>query len=216
LQDAFDRYAAQLGREDAHLSFAGSDALAAQIEQGVRPDVFASANVALPERLYREGLVQRPVVFAANRLVLAVPAGSHKVESLADAARAGVALAIGEPGVPVGSYTRTLIARLPAASRRALLAKASDVEPDVSGVVGKLVEGAVDAGFLYVTDVRAAGGRLRAIELPAALQPSVAYAIAVVNGTGHERAARRFVDGLIAGPGREDLRADGFSLPGGE
>jgi molybdate transport system substrate-binding protein len=215
LQDAFDRYASQLGG-GAHLSFAGSDALAAQIEQGVHPDVFAAADTALAERLYRKGLVDRPLVFASNRLVLAVGVSQGRMRSLADAARDGVTLAIGEPGVPVGLYTRQLIARLPAAQRERLMRKVRDVEPDVSGIVGKLAEGAVDAGFLYVTDVAAANGRLRAIELPEALQPNVAYSIAVVKGSARPREARRFVDGLIAGPGARDLRDDGFSLPGGE
>jgi molybdate transport system substrate-binding protein len=215
LQKSFDRYASQLGG-GVHLSFAGSDALAVQIEHGVRPDVFAAADTALPERLYRKGLVDRPLVFASNRLVLAVGPAGGRMRSLADAERAGVRLAIGEPGVPVGVYTRELIARLPAAQRARLMEKVGDVEPDVSGIVGKLAEGAVDAGFLYVTDVNAAAGRLRAVELPAALQPNVAYAVAVVKHSSHEREARRFVDGLIAGPGAGDLRADGFSLPGGE
>jgi molybdate transport system substrate-binding protein len=215
LQDAFDRYASQLGG-GAHLSFAGSDMLAAQIEQGVHPDVFAAADTALPERLYGKGLVERPLVFASNRLVLAVGASEARISSLADVERAGMTLAIGEPGVPVGLYTRELIARLPRAQRERLTRKVRDVEPDVSGIVGKLAEGAVDAGFLYVTDVTAAQGRLRAIGLPEALQPDVAYAIAVVKDSAHARAARRFVDGLIAGPGAGDLRADGFSLPGGE
>ena len=42
-------------------------------------------------------------------------------------------------------------------------------EPDVKGIVGKLTQGAVDAGFVYVTDVNAAGDALTAIELPAEL-----------------------------------------------
>lgn len=215
LQDAFDRYASQLGG-GAHLSFAGSDALAAQIEQGVHPDVFAAADTALPEWLYRKGLVERPLVFASNRLVLAVGGSGGQIKSLVDAERPGVTLAIGEPSVPVGVYTRQLIGRLPATQRERLMSKVRDVEPDVSGIVGKLAEGAVDAGFLYATDVRAASSRLHAIELPEALQPNVAYAIAVVKGSSHAREARRFVDGLIAGPGAGDLRDDGFSLPGGE
>lgn len=215
LQDAFDRYASQLGG-GTHLSFAGSDALAAQIEQGVHPDVFAAADTALPQRLYRKGLVERPLVFASNRLVLAVGPSGAAIRSLADAERSDVTLAIGEQGVPVGVYTRQLMAKLPDARRERLMRKVRDVEPDVSGIVGKLAEGAVEGGFLYVTDVAAAKGRLRAIELPEALQPDVAYAIAVVKGSAHRREARRFVDGLIAGPGAGDLRADGFSLPGGE
>lgn len=211
LQTAFNRYAGQLHDATVHYSFAGSDALAAQIEQGLRPDVFASANTALPERLYDKGLVQRPQVFTANTLVLAVPTASHSIASLADVERPGVSLAVGEPEVPIGAYTRKLLDRLPASARQAVLANAKDTEPDVSGIVGKLAEGAVDAGFLYITDVRAASGRLRAIALPVDLRPRVSYAVAIVKGTAHPTQARRFIAGLLAGAGRRELLAAGFS-----
>ncbi|MGN6371990.1 MAG: molybdate ABC transporter substrate-binding protein [Solirubrobacteraceae bacterium] len=210
LQTAFNRYAGRFHGAAIHYAFAGSDVLAAQIGQGVRPDVFASANTGLPERLYAKGLVQRPQVFTANTLVLAVPAASRSITSLADIERPGVTLAVGEPEVPIGAYTRKLLDRLPATARRAVLANAKDTEPDVSGIVGKLAEGAVDAGFLYATDVRAAGGRLRAIELPADLRPRVSYAVAIVKGTAHPEQARRFIAGLLAGAGRSALLAAGF------
>ena len=44
---------------------------------------------------------------------------------------------------------------LPAEQREAILANVRSNEPDVAGVVGKVAQGAVDAGFVYVTDVRA-------------------------------------------------------------
>src|SRR5258705_9158807 len=72
LQTAFTDYGKTFG--DVRFSFAGSDDLAAQIRQGVKPDVFAAANTKLPTALYSEGLVEKPTVFAGNRLVLAVPA----------------------------------------------------------------------------------------------------------------------------------------------
>ena len=36
----------------------------------------------------------------------------------------------------------------------------------MAGIVGKLTQGAVDAGFVYISDVRATDGKLKAIELP--------------------------------------------------
>src|SRR6185312_2988064 len=161
----------------------------------------------------RAGLVGRPVVFAGNRLVLAVPAGSTKIHSVADLARSGTTIAIGSPSVPIGAYTRTVLGRLGAAQSKAVLANVRSEEPDVKSIVGKLAEGAVDAGFVYVTDVDATNGKLRAIELPAALQPSVAYGVAVVTGAPHAQAARRFVAGLLHGAGAADLRAAGFEPP---
>jgi molybdate transport system substrate-binding protein len=215
LKSAFTAYGSAFPDAEVRASFAGSDQLAAQIRQGVRPDVFAAANTTLPDALYKEGLVEKPVVFAANRLVLAVPAGGATVAGLADLAKPGTKIAIGAASVPVGSYTRKVLAQLPAGRRRAILANVRSNEPDVGGVVGKITQGAVDAGFVYVTDVRAADGKLRAIRLPDALQPQVAYGVAVVKGSKHHDRAQAFVDGLLNGEGRKRLAAAGFLPPPG-
>jgi molybdate transport system substrate-binding protein len=214
LEHAFTQYARQFSSAETRYSFAGSDALAAQIEQGLRPDVFASANTKLPDALFAKRLVYRPVVFAANRLVLAVPRGS-KIATLADLGRPGTNVAIGTPSVPVGAYTAAALERLPAAQRRSLLANVRDREPDVTGIVGKLSEGAVDAGFVYATDVSSADGRLRAIALPPSLRPQVLYGAAVVRGTHQPAQASAFIAGLRSGAGRADLLSDGFLAPPG-
>jgi molybdate transport system substrate-binding protein len=212
LQRAFSAYGESFRAARATFSFAGSDELAAQIRQGAKPDVFASANTELPDALYRAGRLERPVPFAANRLVLAAAAGG-RVRTLSGAERPGTAIAVGAPSVPVGAYTATVLARLGPRPARAILANVRSREPDVAGIVAKLTQGAVDAGFVYATDVRAAGGRLRAIELPAQAQPRVVYAAAVVRGARHTAAARAFVRGLTAGVGRRALLAAGFDPP---
>jgi molybdate transport system substrate-binding protein len=205
LKNALPQY-----RPDARYSFAGSDELAAQIRAGARPDVFAAANTKLPAALFQAGLVEKPVVFASNRLVLAVPAQGAHVRSLADLGKPGITIAAGSPSVPVGGYTREVIARLPTDQASRILANIRSNEPDVAGVVGKLTQGAVDAGFVYITDVNATGGRLRAIALPARLQPRVAYAAAVVKGAKHAKDAADFVDGLRGAPA---LAKAGFEPP---
>lgn len=212
LKSAFTEYGKTLEDIDVHYSFAGSDALAAQIEQGVRPDVFASANTKLPTALYANHLVGKPVVFAGNKLVLAVPAGSD-AHSLADLQKPGTTIAVGSATVPVGTYTETVLGRLPPAEKAQIAKNIRDREPDVSGIVGKLSEGAVDAGFLYATDVEAAAGKLEAIDLPAALQPDVAYGAAVVNGTAQAAQARAFIAGLLRGTGQSELQKAGFLPP---
>jgi molybdate transport system substrate-binding protein len=213
LKTAFTEYGKQFQDADAKFSFAGSDELAAQIEKGVKPDVFAAANTKLPDALYDKGLVEKPTVFAGNRLVLAVPASGGKVNSLADVARPGTTLAIGSASVPIGSYTRTVLAKLPPSESAAILKNVRSEEPDVAGIVGKLSQGAVDAGFVYVSDVRGSGGKLKAIELPASLQPSVAYGAAVVKGTKNADTAKSFIDGLVKGDGQKALAAAGFEPP---
>jgi molybdate transport system substrate-binding protein len=213
LRAPLTEYGARFPGARVRSSFAGSDRLSAQIREGARPDVLAAADVQLPAALHAAGLVGEPVPFARNRLVLAVPAHGGAVRSLADLARPGVSVVIGSPTVPVGSYTRTVLARLPAAQRRAILANVRSQEPDVAGVVAKLRVGAADAGFTYVTDVVAAGGALRAIELPQRLEPDVVYAAAVVVRARHPAQARQYIAGLLRGAGRAALRRAGFRPP---
>jgi molybdate transport system substrate-binding protein len=213
LRLAFSQYGRQFRGARVSFSFAGSDQLAAQIREGIHPDVFASANETLPAQLHAAGALDQPVVFAVNRLVIAVPAGSRRVRSLADLAKPGVTIAAGSASVPVGSYTRKVLAGLAPAQRAAILAHVRSEEPDVAGIVGKLTQGAVDAGFVYVTDVQGARGRLQAIELPAKLRPRVAYAAGVVRGAAHPALARAFIQGLLAGAGGQALRRAGFAPP---
>jgi len=195
------------------VQFAGSDELAAQIRQGVPVDVFASANTKLPDELAAEGKLQKPVVFATNQLVLAVPADGAKVDSLEALERPGVTLVIGAEGVPVGDYTRAVLERLGAERRENVLANVRSNEPDVKGIVGKLIQGAADAGLVYASDVEASGGELRAIELPAKLEPTATYGAGVVEAAKQPDAAEAFIDDLLAGGCHDALLAAGFGEP---
>lgn len=213
LTSAFTEYGTQFLQANVKFSFAGSDELAAQIEQGVRPDVFAAANTELPSMLHAKGVVAKPVVFASNRLVIAVPAGSTTVRSLADLAKPGVRIAVGSATVPIGAYTRTVLARLPVPEEQGILANVRSNEPDVRGVIAKVSEKALDAGFVYVTDVTAAAGKAQVVGLPDSVQPRVDYAVAVVKGAKHPRQAQAFIDGLLHGPGQRALLEAGFLAP---
>jgi molybdate transport system substrate-binding protein len=213
LKDAFTQYAQRFPEATVRASFAGSDELAAQIQQGVKPDVFASANTKLPDQLFQKGLVEKPVVFAGNRLVLAVPASGGKVKSLADLEKPGVNIAMGSATVPVGIYTRKVLSGLPKDQAAKLLANVRSNEPDVAGVIGKITQGAVDAGFVYITDVDATDGKVKAIALPQSLQPQVAYGVAVVKGAKHPQQAQAFINGLLNGAGQKALKAAGFEPP---
>jgi len=212
MNDALRKCSARFEDADVRLSFAGSDELAAQIRQGIEPDVYAAANTALPEALRKEALLGKPVRFASNKLVVALPAGS-RIGSIRDLARKGVTLAIGSASVPIGAYTRKALSRLPHRMSGAILANVRSNEPDVKGVVGKLTQGAVDAGFVYESDVQAARGPLRSLPLPPKLQPAVVYAAGVVKGAREPERARRYLNGLLAGGCRDALTAAGFGPP---
>jgi molybdate transport system substrate-binding protein len=86
-------------------SFASSDTLATQIREGAAADVFAAANTRVPNELFEADLVDEPVVFAVNRIVLAVPTDS-KLQSLDDLVADRTALLVmARAGVPLGDYT---------------------------------------------------------------------------------------------------------------
>ena len=197
---------------DVKLSVAGSDELAAQIRQGARVDVYAAANTALPDELYGDDLLEKPVEFATNELVLAVPQSSG-VRSVGDLTKEGTKVVIGSESVPIGAYTREVLAKLPPGGEKAILANVRSNEPDVKGIVGKLHQGAADAGFVYVTDVSASGGELESIELPKELEPQVTYGAGVVMKAEQPDLARRFVDGLTHGGCAGALRRAGFGPP---
>jgi molybdate transport system substrate-binding protein len=212
MTEALEACAPAFGDEenaDVRLSLAGSDELAAQIRQGVRPDVYAAANTRIPDELYDEGLVEKPVDFATNEFVLAVPHDSD-IDAVDDLTADDVKIAIGSESVPIGSYTRETLAKLPPGQEKEILANVRSNEPDVKGIVGKLIQGAADAGFVYVTDVNAAGDDLEAIELPAELEPDATYGAAVAKGAEHPEKGRAFVKGLTEGPCADALQEAGF------
>ena len=206
LTDALTSCSKQFDDAQVRLSFAGSDELAAQIRQGVKPDVYAAANTKLPDQLAGEGLLDKPVKFATNELVIAVPADSD-ISSIDDLAKPGVKLVIGSETVPVGTYTRTVLGKLPAAEEKQVMGNVKSNEPDVKGVIGKLTQGAADAGFVYRTDLV---DGLKAITLPADLQPVVEYGAGVVKGAKNPDAAQQYLDGLTNGACADALRKAGF------
>jgi molybdate transport system substrate-binding protein len=212
LTEALSEYGKEFSGATVRSSFAGSDQLAAQIRQGAPADVFASADTEYPRQLYHEDLVEKPSVFARNRLVV-ITADDGDVHSLAQLAEPGTKIAIGEASVPVGEYTHEVLARLPAAERQGILANVSSEEPEVTSVLAKVANGAADAGFVYVTDAKSAGGEVRTVRLPERLQPEVAYAVAVVRGSAQPALARRYMAGLLSGGGAAALHRAGFLPP---
>ena len=196
----------------ARFQFAGSNQLALQIRQGAPADVFASASPVYTQQLFGDGLVERPRTFATNSLVLAVPRSNPaRIRSVYDLAkRSKLKLVVAGAKVPVGLYTREVLKRL---ALLRVLRKAVSQEPDVKGIVGKLALGEADAGFVYATDVRAAGSRLIAIPLPRRSQPTIRYEVAVVRSSESRAAAFELVADLLGADGRRELARAGFGLP---
>lgn len=208
LRDAFPEI-----KRDATYNFAGSNTLQTQIERGAPADVFASASPTEAQALFREGRCTRPVTFATNTLVLLVPKSNPgKVRSVYTLREGGRRLAIGTPGVPIGDYTRKLLARMRLSS--ILTSNTVSQETNVANITSKVALGSADAGFAYVTDGRSAADRVSILRLPTWAQPPVRYQICIVKRDGADTtAARQFINQVRSNRGRTVLRSAGFGLP---
>jgi len=194
-------------------SFAGSNTLETQIRNGAPADLFASAAPLNTQRLFRQGLVEKPVTFTSNRLALIVPkANPAGIASVHDLRRKPVKLVVANPAVPVGAYTRTVLRKLGLSS---VLSKVVSQETDVRAVTSKVALGQADAGFVYVTDARAVRDQVTVIRIPAWAQPRVRYEIAVVSSSSRKAAARAWIKRILSARGQAALKAYGFlPLPG--
>jgi molybdate transport system substrate-binding protein len=193
-------------------SFAGSDQLALQIQQGAPADVYAAASAKYSELLYHSGFLLKPVVFATNKLVVIVPRSNPgHVASVYDLRRDGLRVVIGDKTVPIGSYTRQILDALGITAD--VMKNVVSQETDVKGIVAKVALGEADAGLVYATDSRSVAAKVRVVPLPAWAEPPIRYEIAVVKASSHRAAARAFVKRVLSKRGRALLQRAGFGLP---
>ena len=193
-------------------NFAGTDALAAQIRLGAPADLFAGASPDAPQALFRAGIVEQPVTFATNKLVLAVPAANPaNINSIYDVERKGVRLLIGTPTVPIGAYTRQVLNNMGIANQ--VLPQVVSQEQNVTAIASKVALGTADAGFMYVTDALTVGDKVKVIPVPAWAQPPVRYQIAIVAQSANKADAAAFIKRLTSTAGRKLLVDSGFGVP---
>ncbi len=218
LTDAFNEIKTVFAKDhpgvNVVMNFAASGALLSQMEKGAPVDVFASADQKTMDMAVEKKLIDKAtrVNFVQNALVLAVPAGNpakiKDVASLKDAAAKRVA--IGNPdSVPVGRYTKEALGKLGVWD--ALAAKFVMAE-SVRQVLDYLSRGEVDAGFVYGTDAKQGGDKVKVVaEIP--LEKPVSYPIAVLTGASDKKDAAAFV-AFVTGPkGQEILAKYGFKKP---
>jgi molybdate transport system substrate-binding protein len=196
----------------AKYTFGGSGALETQIEQGAPADVFAAASPKQPAALYAKGMVEKPVEFATNTLVLVVPKSNRAhISSVNDITKPGVKLVICNATVPCGDYARTAFTNLgiTAAAMKNVVSQTTDV----TQTVAQVALGQADAGFVYITDADAAKGKVAVIELPVKAKPGAKDFIAVVKSGKNQAAAKAFVAAVLSSEGQAKLKAAGFGKP---
>ena len=189
-------------------SFGPSSGLATQITQGAPADVFASASAKNMTQVSDAGLAPTATTFAKNVLEIAVPpANPAKVTGLSDLGRRGVKVALCQSAVPCGATAQKVLA-----NARVKVTPVSQ-EVDVKAVLAKVTLGEVDAGLVYVTDVRAAGRRVKGIAIPGDVNASTSYPIATVSTSRNRATAQAFTDLVLSGDGSAELARAGFAAP---
>lgn len=217
LSEAFTEIAARYERghpgTEVALELAASSTLAAQVRAGAPFDVLATADERTMAEVWRAELVEQPVTFATNRLVVIVPADNPgDVRGIEDLTRPGIAVVLAQPEVPVGAYARRVFAALGIAE--AIEANVVSNALDVKAVVAAVSLGEADAGIVYATDVAASvRSRVRVFPVPERVSVRALYPIALATKPEHPAGARAFLEIVLSETGREILAAHGFGSP---
>jgi molybdate transport system substrate-binding protein len=217
LQEAFREIGAIYERQNnvkINFNFASSGALQKQIEGGAPVDVFASAGKPQIDALASQNLIlpETRRDFVQNELVLIVPAKSDvKPTSFVQILENEKArLAIGNPKtVPVGQYAEQTLVRLGVWEKlqgRLILAE------DVRQVLEYVSRGEVEAGVVYVSDVKTAEDKVRIIaSAPENSHEPILYPIAAVKDSKNQDAARKFIELVLSAEGQQILQKYGFT-----
>ena len=222
LAEAFEQIASDLEAAHPGLSitynFGGSQALVTQLGEGAQADVFASANSAQMQAAVANGSVSgAPVTFIRNRLAIVTPPDNPAgLTSAADLGKPDLLLVLAQPEVPVGRYAREAICAMGADTGaygedfiERVAANIVSEEEDVRDVLAKVQLGEADAGIVYVSDANVAGGNVRLIAIPEAVNIVATYPIAAVNG-GNAALADAFIAYLLSPQGQATLVDFGF------
>ena len=193
-------------------NFAASNPLLQQIKEGAPADVFASADQATMNKAQEDKLIDPSTRrdFVSNSLVMIVPADSKaSIASVRDLEKLE-RLAVGNPdSVPAGRYTRDSLA---SAGLWEKLQSKYIFGQSVRQVLDYVSRGEVDAGFVYGTDAKQAGDKVRVVMKMEGHEP-VLYPVAVVSASSHKKLAQEFVDFILSPAGRTVLEKYGFDEP---
>lgn len=220
LKTALDDAAAAFAEETGHdlaISYAGSSALARQIEQGAPADLFVSANVAWMDHLAQAGLIREDsrVDLLANRIALVAPASSQV--AIAIAPGFDLAGALGPDGrlamaettsVPAGIYGRTALEHLGVWES---VADRVAMSENVRAALALVSRGEVPLGIVYATDATADDAVRLVAVFPEETHPPIVYP-AALTAERENPVAAAFLAWLGTPQARPHFERQGFTV----
>jgi molybdate transport system substrate-binding protein len=200
------QFSAANGGTRVTFNFAGSQALATQIQQGAPADVFASADLNNMDKV--KDLVGTPQNFASNLLAIVVEKGNPRgIKTLDDLASSDVKVVLAAEEVPAGRYAKQIL------DQAGVKVTPVSQEDNVKGVATKVSLGEADAGIVYVTDVTAGGDKVEGVDIPKEQNVTATYPIATVKASKAQDKAQAFMDLVLSDQGQQVLAKYGFLAP---
>ena len=213
LTESFDTLAKRFEAEHPGVavvtSYDSSATIATQVVAGAPADVVATADTKTMDVMRKgKALAGPPVVFTRNRLALVVPATDPAgIEQLADLQHADYVTCV--KSAPCGDLAAGLLAGT------GITNPPRSYEVDVKAVLMKVELGEADAGFVYASDVVAAGRSVEEVPLPQGTDAVTDYPIAVTADSEHQDLARSWVDLVRSREGQKVLAKAGFTTHAG-
>ena len=196
LTDAFNA----VGAAHTRFSFAGSQELVQQIQDGAPADVIATADATTIGQV-SDQLESAPQTFARNTLVIVTaPGNPQHLTTLADLGEPKVQVVLADPSVPAGKYAAQAL------QDAHVSVHPRSLEVDVRSVLTKVEVGEADAGIVYVTDAKSAGAKVSST--PIANSPVATYQIGALDKHGEA-----FVTDVLSSAGQAVLHRYGFLSP---
>jgi molybdate transport system substrate-binding protein len=222
LTESFTEIGKELLKSDnikATFNFAGSQTLAASIEQGAPADVVTYASESYMKDTQTKGYVDSYKIFAKNTLVACkLKSNTKTATSLVDLGNAGVSLIVGDPSVPCGSYFNTVLSKssLTAAQKNAINANIKSKELDVKDVLAKVQSGNGDLGVVYVTDITSdVKDQIQEVDIPEFTDAKPLYPISTLKSSKDSVSAQKFVDYVLSAKGQTILKKYKFIVDSG-
>jgi molybdate transport system substrate-binding protein len=209
LQPPFDQIAIRLKEQHnvgITFNYLGTQTLVSQLTQGAQGDVFASADTDHMTTIQNAGLTaEAPQVFAHNSLEIAVAPGNPKaIHALSDLAKPGLVVVLADPSVPAGKYAQQALAKAHVTVR------AASLEPQVTGVLGKITLGEADAGIVYASDIKT-NSKVAGVPIPPDQNVIADYSIAALKNAANRGGANTFLSFVLGPDGQSILKEAGFA-----
>lgn len=204
---------------DIEATFAGTQILRTQIEQGAKVDFFLSADLANMQALQDKGVINRYDLVSNSHEVIVVPKeNSAAIHSLQDLGSKPVRLVIGVDTVPIGKYTRQIFTNASADYgsnfQGQVLSHVVSYETDVKQVLQKVAATEAQAGIVYNTDVSSTfADKVTEIDIPDAYNVKAANYIAVPTNAPDQKLALDFLNFVQSAEGQAVFRKFGYDTP---